>query len=98
MDINGIALSGLNAYESKLNVTANNVANLNTENFKPSEATANDNAGQGVYVTISKSATQEVDLSKEMVDLTTSKNGFEANLKTIKAADEMTKSIIDIVV
>ena len=97
MDISGIGLSGVNAYETQLDVTANNIANLNTAQFKPSNADLNDNAGQGVYVTISQSGTPGVDPAKEMVDLMTSKIGIEANLKSIKTADETTKSILDIV-
>lgn len=97
MNINGIAQSALNAYTTKLSVTANNVANTNTDNFKPSEARINDNANQGVYVTISQSASAEADTAKDMVDLIISKTGIEANLNSIKVADEVTKSILDIV-
>lgn len=97
MDINAIALSALTAYDKKLSVTANNIANLNTEKFKPSEASTQDNAGQGVYVTISQSSTEGVDLVKEMVDLMTARQGIEANLKTIKTADEISGSVLDII-
>ena len=97
MDISGIGLSGVNAYETKLNVTANNIANENTAQFKPSEANTQDNAGQGVYVTISQSNAPGVDLAKEMVDMMTAKIGIEANLKSIKTADETTKQTLDIV-
>ncbi len=97
MDINSIALSALSAYEKKLGVTANNIANLNTEKFRPSEANIHDNAGQGVYVTISQTDTPEVDLAREMVSLMTAKQGIEANLKTLKTADEINRSILDII-
>ena len=36
------------------------------------------------------------DLTKEIPDLIMEKNGFSANLKTLQAADEMTKSLLDI--
>ncbi len=97
MDTSGIGLSGVNAFETKLNVTANNIANQNTAQFKPSEANTQDNAGQGVYVTISQSSTPGVDLAKEMVDMMTSKIGIEANLKSIEAADETTQHTLDII-
>jgi len=97
MDITGIGLSALNAYEKKLSVTANNIANLNTEKFRPSEATIQDNAGQGVYVTISQSNAPEVDLVKEMVNLMTAKLGVEISIKSIKTADEITKGVLDII-
>lgn len=98
MDITGISLSALDAYRKKLAVTADNIANHNTEQFRPSEATIHDSAGQGVYVTISQSNSPGVDLTKEMVDLMTTRIGIEANLKTVKTADEINKSILDIIV
>jgi flagellar hook protein FlgE len=96
MDISGIALSALSAYEKKLNVTANNIANLNTADFHPSEAMINDNSQSGVYVTITSNNSSEVDLTKEMVDMITTANGFKANLKTLETAFEMTESLLDI--
>lgn len=97
MNINEVARSAISAYETKLNVTANNTANMNTQNFKPSDATVNDNANQGVYVTISQSATAAADTASDMVGLMISRTAIEANLKGIKVADETTKSIIDLV-
>jgi flagellar hook protein FlgE len=37
-----------------------------------------------------------VDLAEEIVDLHTTQYGFEANLKTLKAEDEMLGSLFDI--
>ncbi len=99
MNINtllGITTSALRAYCTKQNVTANNVANMNTEDFKPSEAIMNEDKNGGVYVTTRKTGSSEVDLTKEMVDMMTTSEGLKANLKTLKTTDEMTKSIIDI--
>lgn len=98
MDITAIALSALSAYQTKLSVTANNIANLYTDGFKPSGARIQDNGGQGVYVTISQSGLQEVDLATEMISLMTAKLGIEASLKSIKTADEINKSILDILI
>ena len=96
MNINTISLSALNAYEKKLNVSANNVANVNTEKFKPSEGIMNDNSDSGVYVTVGQSASPGVDLAKEMADVMITQNGFKANLKTLQTSEELTKSVIDI--
>ena len=99
MNINtllGITTSTLRAYFTKQNVTANNVANMNTEDFKSSEAIMNEDKNGGVYVTTRKTGSSEVDLTKKMVDMMTTSEGLKANLKTLKTTDEMTKSIIDI--
>ena len=48
------ALSALGAHEKKLDVTANNIANLNTEGFKKSRAVLQEANPSGVVVTISR--------------------------------------------
>jgi len=45
------ALSGLKTFEKKMQVTANNVANVNTNGFKASRATSQDVSGQAVATT-----------------------------------------------
>lgn len=52
IDPAGNTLSALNAYRKKMNVTANNVANAQTDGFKKSRATFSENKGGGVSVTI----------------------------------------------
>ncbi len=106
------ALSALGAFGKKMDVTANNIANVNTEGFKKSQAVLQE-ADQGVTVTISRVNTpgapmpagdgtgkmnesSNVDGAEEIVSLKTTKNGFQANLKTIKAEDQMLGSLFDI--
>jgi flagellar basal-body rod protein FlgC len=106
------ALSALGAYEKKLGVAANNIANVNTDGFKKSRAVLQEADPSGVIVTISRVDTpgspipadgtgeiresSNVDLAEEIVNLHTTKYGFEANLKTLKAEDEMLGSLFDI--
>ena len=107
------ALSALGAYEKKLNVTANNIANMNTDGFKKSRAVLQEADPSGVVVNISRVNTpgspfppmdgtgeimesSNVDLAEEVVDLHTTKYGFQANLKTLKTEDEMLGSLFDI--
>ena len=107
------ALSALDAYGKKLDVTANNIANVNTDSFKKSQATFQEGDPSGVVVSISRVNTpgapipsedgtgkpresSNVDLAEEIVNLKTAKHGFQANLKTLKAEDEMLGSLFDI--
>ena len=46
------AISALQAYKSKLRVTANNIANVNTDEFKKSRATLKEGTKGGVEVNI----------------------------------------------
>jgi flagellar basal-body rod protein FlgC len=47
-----IAVSALQAYNTKLGVSANNIANVNTEEFKKSSATLKEGANGGVEVNV----------------------------------------------
>ena len=106
------ALSAINAFGTKMDVTANNIANVKSEGFKKSRAALQE-ANHGVTVSISRVNTpgdpvpagdgtgkmtesSNVDVAEEIVNLKTTKNGFEANLKTIKAEDQMLGSLFDI--
>jgi len=45
----------------------------------------------------SSQAVPKTDMAKDMVDMKISANEFEANLKTIKVAGDMEKSLLDII-
>ena len=107
------ALSALDAYGQKLDVTSNNIANLNTDGFKKSRAIFEEADSSGVIVSISKvnnpgtpipsvdgtgkpRESSNVDLAEEVVNLKTTKRGYQANLKVVKAEDEMLGSLFDI--
>ena len=98
-DITSISQSALSAYQTMVNNTANNVANLTTEGYKPLETRMQDTAGGGV---IARTARDEnaytVDLSKEMVDLITADIGVKANIEALKSAQDTQKSIVDILI
>lgn len=51
-----IALSGLNAYATRLSVSANNVANAATPNYQKQEVVQSAEAGGGVAVAVQNSA------------------------------------------
>jgi flagellar basal body rod protein FlgG len=55
-------LSGLTAYEKKLDVTANNIANVDTDEFKKSRVIMDEDSPSGVIVSISRVNTPGVTL------------------------------------
>jgi flagellar basal-body rod protein FlgC len=93
--INDIAGSALQAFSVGQQVTANNVANMNTDGFTASKATFQEVAGGGVNAAVSKTE-DTVDLSREAENLRSNATGFKANLKVLKTADEMTKELFSI--
>lgn len=96
-DINSVAVSALDAGRIRFAVTANNVANMNTEGFKPSTVVQGDNKTGGVRVSaIKEQGTDEVDFSREAVEMITASEGLKANIKVLQTHDEMLKTILDI--
>ena len=93
--ISSIASSALQAFSTSQQITANNVANLNTQGFKASRATFQANRSGGVTASASSTG-DSVDISREAVNLISNTQGFKANLNILKAADEMTKELLNI--
>jgi flagellar basal-body rod protein FlgC len=110
--IAGIALSGLRALDKKMEVTANNVANAQTDGFKKDRVEFQETYPAGVKVTLSKpdeqgavvtdeccgelKETANVSLEEAMVDLITTPFQYKLNLQVLKTEDEMVKALIDI--
>lgn len=111
----GSTQSALNAYATKLNVTANNLANVNSEKFQRQDALINegeknqpqvqirrDTSPAPVRQTISPEGRQTLqemsntDIAKEMTDMISTQQIYQANLKTISTADQMVGTILDI--
>lgn len=106
-------VSALRAFVTKLGVTANNIANFNTDGFKKSRGILHEDNNGGVRVEISRDAspgyrydviendevvekeTSNVDLAEEIPDLMMTKRAYQANLKSLKAQDEMLGSLLD---
>ena len=108
-------LSALKAFGDKMCVTANNIANVETEGFKKSRATLTEDPAKNVTVEITRSKTpgpvvddtsdgqstekelSNVDLAEEIPQTVVAQRGYEANLSTLRAQDDMMKSVIDII-
>jgi flagellar hook protein FlgE len=105
--------SALWALGKKLEVTANNVANVDTEGFKKSRVIFQESSPSGVMVSINrvdspgsplpteegkneKRESSNVDVGEEIVNLITTKHAYTANLKTIKAEEEILGTLLDV--
>lgn len=101
-----ISLSGMQAASAMLNVTANNIANLNTPGFNPSRADLVELSGGGVAVTgtsfednpqtAPNTETSNVDLPTELVNLKLGQTLYDANAMVLKTADHMTGMLLNI--
>ena len=88
MYINNVSL---NAHQTLMDINANNIANINTKNFKVSESHIENNLKVS-----NNSTSNNVNLEKEIVNQIVIENGFKAQIPAIKTQDEMTKTLLDI--
>ncbi len=107
------ALSGVTAFAKQIEVSAHNVANVNTDGFKKSHAELieadmggvlpvvqkDNSAGPAVLKDTAQGPAQvelsNVDLGEEAVNQIIAQRGLEANLQTLRTADAMLGSILD---
>lgn len=100
----------MSAHASAHQVAANNIANVNTDGFQASRANLESGPGdQGVRVSsLTKDTspgsifegreTSNVDLGREMVSLMTTENAYSANSAVVRANDEMTGHLLNMMV
>lgn len=104
-----VNLSALNSLGVVQQVSANNIANVNTDGFKASSvALESGPGGQGVRVSdISESSgpgaivngveTSNTDIGTEMVDMMTTGHAFSANVAAVRATEEMTGHLLNMI-
>ena len=98
------AISGLKAHQAKMDVTGNNIANVNTVGYKSSATVFQDTlsqvvrAGAGGRGILSSGALEmsNVDLSEEFTSLIVAQRGFQANSRVITASDELLQDLVNL--
>ncbi len=93
-------ISSLQANQTFLNTTANNVANVNTDGFIPKDTRTTNSGESPVANTRSADDTgskkSQTDLAKEIPDQIVAGRVAEANVTAIKTEDEMFGALLDI--
>jgi len=90
MNVNTTAMTAMTDW---MNNSAQNVANVNTNNYKSTQTTISD---QGSAVVAKSSKTENgTDLATEFTDQIAIDKSLEANVDTIKTQNEMLGSLID---
>ena len=83
------SVSGVKAFQQKLNVTANNVANINTDEFKKQRASLIEGDNGGVRVKI-----DEIDTPGYPKDTVADGEVVKSESSNVDLAEEMTETII----
>lgn len=100
----------LKAFGTATAVNANNIANVESDNFKSSRAVMNEGGDGGVKVTLSQNSAQgplvaksdgstkelsNTDLATEFTSMINNQSAYGANIKTVQAQDQMKGTLIN---
>jgi len=93
--IPSIALSGMQAAQTQMNVAAHNVANMGTEGFKRQKVELTPQAQGGVSSMVSTTEVVGPALEADLVAQLQAKNAFLANLAVFKTHDKMAGALLN---
>ena len=85
----GIALTALKAFDRKLDVNANNVANVETNNFKKSRVELQEAANGGVTVTINRVDAPGMEIAPNV------RTGEAQQTSNVSLEEEIANQIVD---
>jgi flagellar hook protein FlgE len=89
------SVSGMDAAELMVSASADNVANLETQNYSPWVVKVTSQPLRGVTASAEKSADEGVDLADQMVGLITGSLLYKANARALKTSAETDGYIFD---
>ncbi len=93
--ISSIAASGMNAAQTRLNVSAHNIANQNTAGTKRQEVTQTAQPDGGVRASVGTASVPGSALADDVVSQLQAKHAFIANLAVFKTHDKMAGALLD---
>jgi len=97
MDPLSTALSGLRSAELRMGVSAHNVANFNTPDFRPLRAIQSSvKSGGSVAHVVHEPDPQEVDLAREFVEQIRAAAQFKASLVSLTTTAETRGRVVDL--
>jgi flagellar basal-body rod protein FlgC len=103
MDVNSVGLSGVTTAALGTAVTANNIANVNTNGYKAKRLDQEDLAQGGTRpaaLRVSQEPTapegSNVDLATEVTALMSQGGAYQANLKVIETENQMLGKALDL--
>lgn len=91
-----ISLSGMQAAQTALGVTAHNIANLSTAGFRRQGVVQTAAAQGGVQAAVTLATEPGTALEADVVNQLQAKHAFGANLAVFKASDEMAGALLSI--
>lgn len=83
------------AHTQYMNASAQNVANVNTEDYQALQTTLQ-SSGEGNIQAVSEQVDRGTELSRDLTDQITIEGGFDAQVRSIKTQDEILGTLLDI--
>ncbi len=83
------------AHQNWMSNNANNIANINSDNFN-STATTIQNPSEGSVQAVSSTTSSSTDLTREITEQIPIEKGFNAQAAAIKTQEQMIGSLIDL--
>ena len=94
--ISSIALSGVHAASTRMDVASHNIANAQTPGFQRQVVHQQSQETAGVMTTVGKSDEVGPDLAADLVAQMEASYNYKANLRTIQTQEQMVGSILDV--
>lgn len=94
--ISSVSRSGMAVAQTRLQTSAHNIANLQTENFRRQQVDQTPQSGGGVSTKISQAAQMGTALEADVVAQLQAKNEFLANLSVFKTSNKMQGALLDV--
>jgi flagellar hook protein FlgE len=93
--ISSIALSGMNAAQMRLDASAHNIANQQTDNFRRQEVTQEAAADGGVKASVRQAAVPGEAVAEDLVQEMVAGYNFLANLKVIETDKKIKGALLN---
>lgn len=90
-----IALSGMNAAQTRLQASAHHIANGGTAGFRRQAVAQEALGGGGTRATLQAAGAPGTSLEADIIGLLQARTGFMANLAVFRSADQMAGSLLD---
>ncbi len=94
--ITSIASSGLQAAQLRSGAAAHNIANLQTPQFQRQGITQQALGGGGVTASVQNTGQTGTRLEEDVVAQMSATYSFKANLQTLRTADQMLGTLLDV--
>jgi flagellar hook-associated protein FlgK len=93
--VTNISRSGMNAAQARLQTSAHNIANMNTEGFHRQEVVQQTSAAGGVSTSVTRQTEEGASLAQDVVQQLAAKNAFLANLAVFKRSNEALGNLLN---